>query len=189
MAMIRCPSCVQAIHEGASACPHCGFELGRSDGRFGDFPRTCRLLEDRAGLIRSAGRKRVLQLMAGFSNRFPQLAFALHTGSGAGKDLREFGCWLINRARFSDLPEDRENSGVVLLAIDANAHMATLCWGYRIDDHLSESETFQILSRAHAYWVEERYGEGVERVIEQLTLVLIRRSRKARRLSRKGGSS
>ncbi|MCH7225265.1 hypothetical protein [Haloferula sp. A504] len=180
---------MQAIHAGASSCPHCGFDLARSDERFSDFPRSCRLLEDRAGLIRSAERKRVMRLMSGFSARFPQLSFALHTGSGAGKDLREFGFWLINRASFEDLPEDRDASGLVLLAIDADAHMATLCWGYRIDGHLSESDTFQILSRAHAYWVEERYGEGVERVIEQLAFVLVRRSRKARRLERKGGGA
>ena len=186
---MRCPSCVQAIHQGATACPHCGFDLASSDERFADSTRSCHLLEDRAGLIRSAERKRVLKMMAGFSARFPQLAFALHTGSGAGPHLREFGCWLINRADFRDLPEGKDASGVVLLAIDADAHLATLCWGYRIDAHLSESETFQILSRAHAYWVEERYGEGVERVIEQLALILIRRSRKARRLERKGGLS
>ena len=186
---MRCPSCLQAIHAGASACPHCGFELSRSDQRFGpDFPKV-RLLEDRAGLIRSAERKRVLRLMAGFRARFPQLSFAMHSGSGAGDDLREFGVWLINRANFVDLEEGRDPSGVVLLAIDPQTHTATLCWGYRIDTHLTESDTFQILSRAHAYWVEERYGEGVERVIEQLALVLIRRSRRAMRLERKGASA
>lgn len=185
--MVKCPSCVQAIHRGAAACPHCGFDLARADGRFGSPAPSGRLLNDSAGLVRSAERRRVGRLMAGFAARFPQLSFALHTGSRTGADLREFAFWLLNRGEFIDLPEDRDPSGIVLLALDAEAHMATLCWGYRIDEHLSEADSFHILSRAHAYWVEERYGEGIERVIEQLAFVLIRRSRKARRRERKGG--
>ena len=184
---MKCPSCLQAIHRGASACPHCGFDLAGADRRFGTEGPACELLNDRAGLIRSMDRKRLTRMLTGFLARFPQLAFAVHTGSGAGKDLREFAFWLINRGRFVDLPDDRSPSGIVLLAIDADAHAATLCWGYLIDEHLSEADTFQILSRAHAYWVEERYGEGIERVIEQLVLVLIRRARRARRLERRGG--
>lgn len=187
--MMKCPSCVQAIHRGAGSCPHCGFDLARAELRFGTESPEGRLLNDRAGLVRSAGRRRIGRLMAGFSARFPQLSFALHTGSGAGPQLREFAFWLLNRARFVDLPEGRDASGIVLLAIDADAHLATLCWGYRVDEHLTESDTFHVLSRAHAYWVEERYGEGIERVIEQLALVLIRRSRQARRRGGKGGRS
>lgn len=185
--MMKCPSCLQAIHRGASACPHCGFDLTQADDFFGSEVPSCKLLNDGAGLIRSTDRKRLTRLMNGFAARFPQLCFAVHTGGGSGRDLREFAFWLINRAHFVDLPEDRNGSGMVLLAIDADAHTATLCWGYLIDEHLTENDTFQILSRAHAYWVEERYGEGIERVIEQLAFVLIRRARRARRLARKEG--
>lgn len=184
--MMKCPSCLQAIHRGASACPHCGFDLERADQRFGETPGPARILDDRAGLIRSAERQRLARKMAGFSARFPQLSFAIHTGSGAGDDLREFAFWVLNREHFTDLPEDRDPAGIVLLAIDADAHKATLCWGYRLDEHLTEDDSFHVLSRAHAYWVEERYGEGIERVIEQLAFVLIRRSRQARRRQRKG---
>lgn len=180
---------MQAIHRGAVACPHCDFDLARADARFGGEPPRGPLLDDGAGLIRSTERLRLADRMAGFQARFPQLAFAVHTGSGAGRDLREFAFWLLNRADFVNLPEDREPSGILLLAIDADAHLATLAWGYRIDGCLSESDSFQVLSRAHAYWVEERYGEGIERVVEQLSLVLIRRSRQARRRAGKGGSA
>ena len=184
---MKCPSCVQAIHRGAVACPHCDFDLARADRRFGTEAPRGRLLDDRAGLVRSGERRRLSVLMECFQVRFPQLAFALHTGGGVGEDLREFAFWLLNRGDFVDLPQDRDPSGLVLLAIDADMRVATLAWGYRLDGCLSETDSFQVLSRAHAYWVEERYGEGIERLVEQLSQVLVRRARQARRRERKGG--
>lgn len=187
--MRRCPSCVQAIHRGAAECPHCGFGLEAADGLFGTEKPEIGLVDDGAGLMRNAERRRVEKLLAGFGARFPQLAVAVHSASRVEGDLRAYAFWLLNRAHFIDLSPERSQRGIILLVLDAARHRATLAWGYLLDEDFDEPDSFEILSRAHAYWVEERYGEGIERVIEQLALVLIRRSRKARRRARRKGGA
>jgi hypothetical protein len=182
--VIKCPSCLQGIHRGAAHCPHCGFELAQADARYGAALRwPC--FHDAAGLVRSAQRYRLGRLWSRFERRFPQLSLAVATLPAGPEDLREHAFWLLNRVEFDDWPEDRPRTGLVLLVMDAQAKAATLAWGYLLDGHLSESDTFQILRRAHAYWLEERYGDGILRVIEQLELTLMRRSRQAQRQGRR----
>lgn len=178
---MKCPRCVQVIHRGADSCPHCGFGIADPDGRFGGEV-TLRRLADGAGLMRRGERKKVEAAMDRFCRRFPQLFFAVYTGSPGGRaDLRQFGFWLLNRAAFEDVPLDRPNEAGILLTIDPDAKAAGFTWGYLLDPYLSEDDTFFCLSRAHAYWLEGRYADGVIRVLRQLTKVLEKRSRQAGR--------
>lgn len=178
---MKCPRCVQVIHRGAETCPHCGFGMADADSRFGG-EISIRRLADGAGLMRRDERRKVEAAMDRFSRRFPQLFFAVHTGiPGERADLRQFGFWLLNRAAFEDVPLDRPNEAGILLTIDPDAKAAGFTWGYLLDPYLSEDDTFFCLSRAHAYWLEGRYADGVIRVLKQLTKVLAKRSRQARR--------
>ncbi len=179
---MKCPRCVQVIHRGACECPHCGFGIGGLDGRFGEEEVSLRRLADQAGLMRRGERRKVEAAMDRFCGRFPQLFFAVYTGSpGQRGDLRQFGFWLLNRAAFEDVPLDRPNEAGILLTIDPESKAAGFTWGYLLDAFLSEDDTFFCLSRAHAYWLEGRYAEGVLRVLKQLTMLLEKRSRQARR--------
>lgn len=179
---MKCPRCVQVIHRGAGSCPHCGFSLVDADQRFGGEEIRIRRLEDAAGLMRSVERKRVEATMDRFERSFPQLFFAVHTGLPEGRsDLRQFGFWLLNRAAFEDVGVDRPNEQGILLTLDPDGKAAGMSWGYMLDAFLTEDDTFVCMSRAHAYWVEGRFAEGIVRVLEQLTQILEKRSRQARR--------
>lgn len=179
---MKCPRCVQRIHRAAGGCPHCGFTLADADALFGAEDVKLRTLTDAAGLMRREEQRRVESAMHRFNRQFPQLFVAVHTGSFKGvSNLRQFGFWLLNRAVFEDLPVDRLNEAGILIAIDADAKAAGMSFGYALDAFVEEDDTFQCLSRAHAYWLEGRHADGLVKAIEQLTIILKKRSRQARR--------
>ena len=176
-----CPQCVQRIHRGADACPHCGFSLAQADEVFGDSAVSLATLADTAGLLRQRERAPVAAAMTAFNRRFPQLFIAVFSGRlGDVNQLRPFGFWLLNRAEFKDLG-DRPNAAGILLVIDPESKTAGLTFGYLLDAYLDETDTFDCLAAAHAYWLEGNYAEGIVRVIERLRVVLRKRSRQARR--------
>lgn len=179
---MKCPRCVQRIHRAAGGCPHCGFTLADADNLFGGEDLQMRLLSDSAGLMRHEEKGRLLSAMERFNRTFPQLFVAVHTGSCGGMgNLRQFGFWLLNRAKFEDLPTDRGHLSMVLLVIDADVRSAGISFSYGLDAFLDEDDTFQCLARAHAYWLEGRHAEGAIKVIEQLAVVLKKRSVQVRR--------
>lgn len=155
--------------------------MAEADRQFGD-PWRLRRLTDRAGVLRNEQREQVQLAMGRFSRRFPQLFFAVYTGTaGTLEDLRPFGFWLLNRAVFDDVPIDMPNEAGILLLIDPEHHAACLTYGYALDPHLDEDCCFDCLARAHGHWIEGRYADGVIKLLEQLERVLIRRARRARR--------
>lgn len=132
--------------------------------------------------MRRTERDSLEAMMDRFEQRFPQCFFAVHTGSAARRgELRQFGLWLLNRAAFEDIGPERPNEQAVLLCIDPEQRAAGLSWGYGLDPFLRERDTLVMLRRAHAYFVEGRYGEGTRRVIDELARLLARRARQARR--------
>lgn len=140
-----------------------------------------RKLEDGAGLMKSSERAKVEVAMERFERRFPQMFFAVNTGRTEGRsDVRQYGFWLLNRAAFKDVPLDRPNEYGILLTIDPDAKSAGISWGYGLDAFLTAEDTFLFLSRAHAYWVEGRYSEGIIRGLDQLAKILSKRCRQAR---------
>ena len=185
--MIKCPRCLQAIHRGAGVCPHCGFSIADLEGLCGGLPLRMNRLHDSGGLLTRSGRDRVMRAMRHFERKFPQLWWLIHTSRPPqGVDLREFGFWVLNRAEVADLAEGRPRDGALVLAIDADGKQASLGWGYLLDGHLGDDDSFLALSRAHAYWVEERFAEGILRMMEEMSHLLAIRSRRA---ERKGGRS
>lgn len=188
---MKCPRCVQVIHKGAASCPHCGFSLGEGDELFGSEGPEMTRLDDGAGLMTRVGRERVKRAMGRFEHHFPQLWFAVRTGvpHPGEDDLRQFGFWLMNRATITDLQHGRAREGGLLLTIDPDGRKAGMTWGYRLDGHLNEDDTFLALSRAHSYWMEGRFDDGILRVIEEMTRLLMKRSRKAKHRAARGGAA
>lgn len=137
-------------------------------------------LADRAGLLRLVERQRVQKAMDRFSDRFPDLFFAVHTGIYRDHESMRIGAfWLLNRVRF-DNPVGRENANAVLLVIDVERKAATLAFGYHLEPYLSEEDTFFCLSKAHQPWLEARYDEGIVVLIAALEKILMRKSRTVR---------
>jgi hypothetical protein len=152
------------------------------DERFGGEEVRLRCLSDTAGIFPSAERERVEAAMERISRRFPQVFAAVYTGAlGEVANIRQFGFWLLNRAAFEDLPADKPNEAGILLTIDPASKAAGFVFGYLLDPFLDEADTFECLSRAHAYWLEERYADGVIKALLHLEGILCKRSRQARR--------
>ncbi len=179
---MKCPRCVLQIHRGAAECPHCGFTLADADAQFGTSGVPMRRLADAAGMFRSHERRRIQAALDRVAHRFPQLFLSIYTGSGGGMaNLRQFGFWLLNHAEFEDLPDGCTNRSGILLVLDPSAKAAAMSFGYALDPYLDQDDTFDCLSRAHAWWLEGRYTEGVLRMVARLEEILRRRSRQARR--------
>ncbi|MFT4177259.1 MAG: hypothetical protein QM627_11460 [Luteolibacter sp.] len=179
---MKCSRCVQRIHRGAALCPHCGYSLAQADERFGNEEVRLKRLTDTAGLMRKRERAKVEAVLQGFDARFPQLFIAVYTGVlGEVSNLRQFGFWLLNRAAFEDVAVEKPNEAGILLTLDPESKGAGMVFGYLLDPFLEESDTFECLSRAHAYWLEGRYAEGIVRLVAHLEGILKKRSRQARR--------
>jgi hypothetical protein len=141
-----------------------------------------RCLTDSAGILTRGDRERVEAAMEQVSRRFPQIFMAVYTGAlGEVANIRQFGFWLLNRSAFEDLPPDKPNEAGILLTIDPQSKAAGMVFGYLLDPFLEETDTFECLSRAHAYWLEERYADGVIKALIHLEGILCKRSRQARR--------
>jgi hypothetical protein len=120
--------------------------------------------------------------MEKITRRFPQVFVAIYTGSlGEVSNIRQFGFWLLNRSAFEDVPVEKPNEAGILITIDPESKAAGVVFGYLLDPFLDESDTFECLSRAHAYWLEGRYADGLVRVLGHLDAVLHKRCRQARR--------
>lgn len=178
---MKCPRCVQKIHRAAASCPHCGFTLAEADQRYGPDDVRLTSLTDTAGLLPRRDRERVARAIERFNRRFPQLFAAVYTGSlGEVGQLRQFGFWLLNRAAFEDVPIEKPNAAGILILIDAETKAAGITFGYLLDPFLEEGDTFDCLTRAHAYWLEGRYADGLTKALVQLEEVLRKRCRQAR---------
>ena len=179
---MKCPRCVQRIHRAAAQCPHCGFSIADADERFGGEELRLRCLTDSAGILRRGDRERVEAAMERVGKRFPQVFVAVYTGSlGEVANMRQFGFWLLNRSAFEDVPVEKPNEAGILLTIDPESKAAGMVFGYLLDPFLEESDTFECLSRAHAYWLEERYADGIIKALAHLEGILRKRSRHARK--------
>ena len=179
---MNCPRCVQNIHRAAELCPHCGFSLADADERYGHGELRLHRLTDSAGVFRRDERARVEAVLERVGRRFPQLFVAVYTGAlGEVSNIRQFGFWLLNRAAFDDLPPDKPNEAGILLTLDPESKAAGIVFGYLLDPYLDQRDTFECLSRAHPFWLEQRYAEGVVRALWQLEALLQKRSRQARR--------
>ncbi len=179
---MKCPRCVQQIHRAAAACPHCGFSLSDADQLFGNEEIKLRSLTDAAGIFRRHERDLLEDVMDRITHAFPQVFVAIYTGSmGESGQIRQFGFWLLNRGVFEDVPIEKPNENGILIVIDPDTKTAGMTHGYLLDPYLDEKDSFDCLSRAHAYWLEGRYAEGALRSLRALEQLLKKRCRQARR--------
>ncbi|WP_411827335.1 hypothetical protein [Luteolibacter sp. AS25] len=179
---MKCPRCVQRIHRAASLCPHCGFGLADADALYGDGEVKLRSLTDAAGIFRKKDREKLENAMEAIGVSFPQIFVAVYSGTlGEKANMRQFGFWLLNRGLFEDIPAEKPNEAGIIFVIDPETKAAGMTFGYLLDPFLEEQDTFDCLSRAHSYWLEERYAEGLHKCFGYLEKLLKKRSRQARR--------
>ncbi|MGJ8642193.1 MAG: TPM domain-containing protein [Luteolibacter sp.] len=179
---MKCPRCVQRIHRAAAGCPHCGFSMADADHMFGDGEVKLRSLTDAAGIFRRNERDKLEDAMNAFGECFPQMFIAVYSGTlGEKGNLRQFGFWLMNRGVFEDVDVEKPNEAGVLFVIDPDLKSAGITFGYLLDPFFEEQDSFDCLSRAHSYWLEGNYAEGLLKSIKHLKTILRKRSRQAKK--------
>jgi len=153
-----------------------------ADARFGPQGPGLQRLTDTAGILRHEDREQVEAALDRITRRLPQLFAAVYTGAlGEAANIRQFGFWLLNRTTFEDVAADQRNDAGILITLDPESKTAGMVCGYQLDAFLEEADTFDCLSRAHAYWLEERYADGFVKALAHLEAVLCKRSRQALR--------
>ena len=179
---MKCPRCILQIHRSAPQCPHCGFALQDLDIEYGSDSVLVSRLNDSAGVLRLKERKKAQKWFDRFEATFPQLFFSVYYGSfeDASK-IREYGIWLLNHGYYSDIGEEKGNDGGILLVVDVRSKTACLVFGYLLDYYLREKDAFNVLVKAHPSWLKGDHAHGLKIIINSLTKVLQRRSRKAMR--------
>jgi uncharacterized membrane protein YgcG len=156
--------------------------LADADAMFGDSEVKLRSLTDTAGIFRRDDRDLLEDELERLGIAFPQIFVAVHTVSlGETASLRQFGFWLLNRGVFEDIPVEKPNEAGILIVIDPDSRTAGMTFGYLLDPFLDEHDTFDCLSRAHSYWLEGRYAEGLLKCLVQLGKLLRKRSGQGRR--------
>lgn len=179
---MKCPRCVQNIHRRAAQCPHCGFALADLDDMYGTDEVRLRRLSDMAGALRLRERQKLERIMGRFEQTFPQLFFSVYYGAlEEVASARQFGMWLLNHAAYDDVDISRPNDGGILLVVDLSKKMASITYGYMLDPYLNEDETFHILAKAHPDLLQGNHLQAASVIVRQLTRVLKKKSRQARR--------
>ena len=69
----------------------------------------------------------------------------------------------------------------MLLVVDVNSKTAFIAYGYLLDFHLADKDTFSILSKAHPHLLKGEHSKALKIIVSQLSSLLRRRSRKANR--------
>lgn len=156
--------------------------MADADQMFGEGEVKLRSLTDAAGIFRRNEREKLDDAMKSFGESFPQMFIAVYSGTlGETGNLRQFGFWLLNRGVFEDIDVEKPNEAGVLFVIDPDSKSAGITYGYLLDPFFEEHDSFDCLSRAHSYWLEGKYAEGLLKSIKHLKILLRKRSRQAQK--------
>ena len=178
---MRCPRCVQKIHQAATSCPHCGFSVEHADELFGNQDVVIQKFSDPAGVLRMKDRKPMRKLMARFEKRFPQLFVSVYLGAFEEMtNIRQFGFWFLNRAAFTDVDVNRPNENGILILVDVTSKTAGITYGYSLLPYLNDENTFDALSAAHPYLIQGEFLPAIEHAVGNLENTLKKGWRKVK---------
>lgn len=184
---MRCPRCTLTIHSTAEECPHCGLTLDSLDELYEGFERNVGRLYDGAGVLRVFERRKVEMTLAKLERSFPQLTIAVSTVPLKDEqDVRSYGVWLMNRGNFWGVAdEERLESGVVLLVLDAEHKQVCLHFGYLLENGVEEKEAFEALVSSHPYLLESNFSTAIELMLRGTKKLLKRAYGKLKRSERR----
>ncbi len=184
---MKCPECLEKIHDHAEECPHCGMSLERLHSLYEDISLAVNDgIHDVAGILKLDTRKRLKAAVKLCEKQFIGLNLAISfVALRDNQSLESYGFWLMNHGEFhrgsvwqSELEDGR---GRVILLVDVEAKRIGLSYGYYFDGHIKEKENFEVLSSGHASLLEGSIVEGCEQILVSLKPLLkraITRSRK-----------
>ncbi|MGJ8657398.1 MAG: heavy metal-binding domain-containing protein [Akkermansiaceae bacterium] len=185
---MKCPECLQKIHDHAEECPHCGMTLERLHPLYHGIDLAVNDgVHDVAGVLRTETRKQLRAAVKVCEKQFVGLSVAVSfVALRDGQTVESYGFWLMNHGEFhrgriwqSELEDGR---GRVILVVDVEGKRVGLSYGYYFDGCIRERENFDVLSAGHASLLEGSIVLGCEQILISLKGLL----KKAVTRSRKG---
>lgn len=152
--------------------------MGQLDTRYGSEDVAMDQVTDTTHFLRSHDRERLQGVIDGFENQFPQLFPAFYLAElPAGTQLTEFVAWLLNRAKVPGVDSFRDNEYVYLFVIDLTSRAMTVAPGYFAEQFVSENDLRELLSDAGPYIEAGDLCAGLEKMVNDLRMILRRNHR------------
>ncbi len=137
---------------------------------------------DAAGVLRMKEREPMRRILEKFEAKFPQLFISIYLGAFEElESIRQLGFWMLNRADYVDLDDDRPNENGILILVDVNSKSASITYGYALLPYLNEDMTFSALSAAHPAFLKDDFLEALTTVVQKLESFLLKGWRKVKR--------
>ncbi len=110
-----------------------------------------------------------------FESKFPQLFVSVYLGAFEDlQNIRQLGFWMLNRADYVDLDEDRPNENGILILVDVNSKSVSISYGYALLPYLDEDTTFAALSAGHPSFIQGDFLEALTTVVHKLEGFLLK---------------
>ncbi len=177
---MKCPHCLEKIHDSADDCPHCGSTLTRINALYqGSNTNIENGILDIAGVLNHASRKQLHKAIQSQMKQFVGINLAISLISLKNdQTLETYGFWLINKAVFhhNGSPQSgvEEGQGRVIIIVDVENKQVGISYGYLLDGCIREKENFNILSAGHASLLEGDMLQGSLLIISSLKAHLIK---------------
>ena len=173
-----CPSCEHRLEPGVERCDLCGFHMSKLDAYYGNADVAMDQITDTTHFLRTRDMDRLLDLIDDFEKQFPQFFPAFYMAELAPEtNLSEFATWLLNRARITMLGQMKNSANAYLFVIDLTSRSMTLTPGYFAEQFVSENDLRELLRDASPYIEAGDLGEGLEKLLNDLRMILRRNYR------------
>lgn len=185
---MKCPECLERIHDHAEECPHCGMTLERLSPSYEGIKLEVNDgVHDVAGVLSLEMRKQMRAAVVACEKQFVGVSVAVSfVALRDGQTIEGYGFWLLNSGLFFrgsvEQSELEDGRGRVLLVVDAEGKRVALSYGYYFDGYVRNKENLKVLSTGHANLLEGEMVLGCEQILIELKGLL----KKAVSRSRKG---
>jgi len=101
---MKCPECLERIHDSAEECPHCGMTLERLHSLYDTInPHVQDSIHDVAGILNHNSRKQLRQVIQTTMRQFVGINFAVSFISlKNAQTIETYSFWLLNKGEFNN---------------------------------------------------------------------------------------
>jgi RNA polymerase subunit RPABC4/transcription elongation factor Spt4 len=188
---MKCPECLEMIHDHAEECPHCGMTLERLSPSYeGIKVEVNDGVHDVAGVLSLGMRKQMRAAVAECEKQFVGVSVVVSfIALQDSQTIEGYGFWLMNSGEFSrgsvPQPELENGRGRVILVVDVEGKRVALSYGYYFDGFLRDKENFDVLRTGHASLLEGEIVLGCEQILISLKGLLKKAVIRSRREAKK----
>ena len=135
----------------------------------GSAPRLAGTLSDSANLIPASDHGRLRKRIADIQERFPQLVLEVVTFRfPAEHPFSTHVFWLFNAVDFAGSMHRGKDNHAIMLVLDPGRLEAAIIPGYGLEPFLTDEALGHLLDLAAPAWEENRWADGVLRVLDGL---------------------